>query len=134
MKRVSILTTLAMLFISGYIGFSTNYTQTINANETPPVIPKLVNVPRTNGFNINIDLNSEKVQLSELTDNKVKINISKKDSIVYREVPKPYPVKEIVEVPIKVPVWMNTPIVIVDNKVPIPKPDMPKIHLVTIRN
>lgn len=91
MKRLEMLSAILLLFICGFIGYSTNYVDTTRA-ETP-IIPKIVEVPKTT---FNLDFNNE--QLSADSKGSIQVNIVKKDSIIYRtkyvEVEKPYIVRE----------------------------------------
>ena len=65
----------------GYVGYTTNYVNTATANEV--TIPRFVDVPRTQGFNLDINLNNGLVTCNS-QEQDVKINIEKKDSIVYK--------------------------------------------------
>lgn len=81
MKRFEGILTLAMLVLGGYIGYVNDITNTATANETL-IIPRFTDVPRTKtGFDLNIDLNSNKVVVSQ--DENFSVNIQKKDSIIY---------------------------------------------------
>lgn len=81
MKKTLVLLTLAMMGFGGYIGYSTNYTNTATANEV--IIPRFVDVPRTNGFNLDINLNKNTVTCNS-TEQDVNVKIERKDSIIYR--------------------------------------------------
>lgn len=81
MKKVLVLLTLAMMGFGGYIGYSTSYVNTATANEA--TIPRFVDVPRTKGFNLNINLNKNTVTCNS-TEQGVEVNIERKDSIIYR--------------------------------------------------
>ena len=81
MKKTLVLLTLAMMGFGGYIGYTTNYVNTTTANEV--TIPRFVDVPRTNGFNLDINLNNGYVTCNS-QEQDVKINIERKDSIIYR--------------------------------------------------
>ena len=91
MKRLEMLSAMLLLFICGFIGYSTNYVDTARAEA--PIIPKIVEVPKTT---FNLDFNNE--QLSADSKGSIQVNIVKKDSIIYRtkyvEVEKPYIVRE----------------------------------------
>jgi hypothetical protein len=81
MKKTLVLLTLAMMGFGGYIGYTTNYINTATANEV--TIPRFVDVPRTQGFNLDINLNNGYVTCNS-QEQDVKINIERKDSIIYR--------------------------------------------------
>ena len=81
MKKTLVLLTLAMMGFGGYVGYSTNYVETATANEV--TIPRFVDVPRTQGFNLDINLNNGLVTCDS-QEQDIKINIERKDSIVYR--------------------------------------------------
>lgn len=82
MKKLLVLATLAMMGLGGYIGYSTNYVETATANEVK-TIPRFVDVPRTQGFNLDINLNNGYVTCNS-QEQDIKINIERKDSIIYR--------------------------------------------------
>ena len=75
------LTTLFMLGFGGYIGYTTNYVNTATANEVN--LPRLIDVPRTNGFKLNINLNNGNVTCDN-QEQDIKVNIERKDSIIYK--------------------------------------------------
>ena len=81
MKKTLVLLTLAMMGFGGYIGYTTNYVNTATANEV--TIPRFVDVPRTNGFNLDINLNNGTVTCNN-QEQDVNVNIQRKDSIIYR--------------------------------------------------
>ena len=81
MKKTLVLLTLAMMGFGGYIGYTTNYVNTATANEV--TIPRFVDVPRTNGFNLDINLNNGTVTCNNQEQN-ISVRIERKDSIVYR--------------------------------------------------
>lgn len=81
MKKTLVLLTLAMMGFGGYIGYSTNYVETATANEV--TIPRFVDVPRTQGFNLDINLNNGLVTCDS-QEQDIKVNIERKDSIIYR--------------------------------------------------
>lgn len=81
MKRNLVLLTLAMMGFGGYIGYTTNYVNTTTANEV--TIPRFVDVPRTNGFNLDINLNNGTVTCNNQEQN-INVRIERKDSIIYR--------------------------------------------------
>ena len=81
MKKTLVLATLFMLGFGGYIGYTTNYVNTATANEV--ILPRLIDVPRTNGFNLDINLNNGTVTCNNQEQN-VNVKIERKDSIVYR--------------------------------------------------
>lgn len=85
MKKFSlVLTTLIIFTICGFIGYSTNYTQTVKANDSPPLPMVVFNTkPITTGFNINLDMNTGKAVVSD-TDRDIQVNIQQKDSIITR--------------------------------------------------
>ena len=65
----------------GYVGNTTNYVNTATANEVK--LPRLIDVPRTQGFNLDIILNNGHVTCNS-QEQDVKVNIERKDSIIYR--------------------------------------------------
>ena len=81
MKKTLVLLTLAMMGFGGYIGYTTNYVNTATANEV--TIPRFVDVPRTNGFNLDINLNNGTVTCNNQEQN-VNVRIERKDSIIYQ--------------------------------------------------
>lgn len=81
MKKTLVLLTLAMMGFGGYIGYTTNYVNTATANEV--TIPRFVDVPRTNGFNLDINLNNGTVSCNNQEQN-IDVRIERKDSIIYR--------------------------------------------------
>ena len=93
--RKSILSALVVFLISGYIGFSTNYTNTSKASEV--VVLQPMKMPQQ-GFKLNLDLNKGTAVVSN-TEKDVKINVVRKDSIIYKTryrkvfVNKPVPVR-----------------------------------------
>ena len=80
MKKILVLATLAMLSFGGFVGYTTNYTNIVQAHE--PTIPRFIDVPRTNGFNLDINLNKGIVACNS-TEQDIEVNIQRKDSIVY---------------------------------------------------
>lgn len=80
-KKVLTLLTLAMMGFGGFIGYSTNYVETATANEV--TIPRFVDVPRTQGFNLDINLNNGLVTCNS-QEQDIKVNIERKDSIIYK--------------------------------------------------
>ena len=80
-KKVLVLLTLAMMGFGGFIGYSTNYVETATANEV--IVPRFVDVPRTQGFNLDINLNNGLVTCNS-QEQDIKVNIERKDSIIYR--------------------------------------------------
>ena len=96
-KKVLTLLTLAMMGFGGFIGYSTNYVETATANEV--IVPRFVDVPRTQGFNLDINLNNGHVTCNS-QEQDIKVNIERKDSIIYRtrvvtkEIIKPVKVRE----------------------------------------
>ena len=65
----------------GYIGYTTNYVNTATANEV--TIQRFVDVPRTNGFNLDINLNNGTVTCNN-QEQDINVRIERKDSIIYR--------------------------------------------------
>ena len=65
----------------GYVGYTTNYVESATANEV--TIPRFVDIPRTQGFNLDINLNNGHVTCNS-QEQGVKVNIERKDSIIYR--------------------------------------------------
>ena len=65
----------------GYIGYTTNYVNTATANEV--TLPRLVDVPRTNGFNLDINLNNGLIACNS-QEQGVNVKIERKDSIIYK--------------------------------------------------
>lgn len=85
MKKLNTLLVLTLAIISSILGYNTGPTEA-RAVETP-VIPRFVDVPRTNnlsGFNLNIDLNNGKVVVNDTNKNNISVNIQKKDSIIIK--------------------------------------------------
>ena len=83
-KFSTVLLTLIVFTICGFIGYSTNYTQTVKANDSPKTPLVVFNTePVVTGFNINLDLNTGKAVVRD-TDRNIKINIQRKDSIITR--------------------------------------------------
>lgn len=80
-NKVLVLLTLAMMGFGGYVGYTTNYVNTATANEVK--LPRLIDVPRTQGFNLDINLNNGHVTCNS-QEQDVKVNIERKDSIIYR--------------------------------------------------
>lgn len=81
MKKTLVLLTLAMMGFGGYVGYTTNYVESATANEV--TIPRFVDIPRTQGFNLDINLNNGHVTCNS-QEQGVKVNIERKDSIVYQ--------------------------------------------------
>lgn len=65
----------------GYVGYTTNYVNTATANEVK--LPRLIDVPRTQGFNLDINLNNGTVTCNN-QEQDVNVNIQRKDSIIYK--------------------------------------------------
>lgn len=83
-KFSTVLLTLIVFTICGFIGYSTNYTQTVKANDSPKMPLVVFNTePVVTGFNINLDLNTGKAVVRDI-DRDIKINIQRKDSIITR--------------------------------------------------
>lgn len=83
-KFSTVLLTLIIFTICGFIGYNTNYTQTVKANDSPKMPLVVFNTePVVTGFNINLDLNTGKAVVRD-TDRDIKINIQRKDSIITR--------------------------------------------------
>lgn len=80
-NKVLVLLTLTMMGFGGYVGYTTNYVNTATANEVK--LPRLIDVPRTQGFNLDINLNNGHVTCNS-QEQDVKVNIERKDSIIYR--------------------------------------------------
>lgn len=80
-NKVLVLLTLAMMGFGGYVGYTTNYVNTTTANEV--TIPRFVDIPRTQGFNLDINLNNGHVTCNN-QEQDIKVNIERKDSIVYK--------------------------------------------------
>lgn len=80
-NKTLVLLTLAMMGFGGYIGYTTNYVNTATANEV--TIPRFVDVPRTNGFNLDINLNNGTVTCNN-QEQDINVRIERKDSIIYR--------------------------------------------------
>ena len=104
MKKVLVLATLFMLGFGGYIGYTTNYVNTATANEV--TLPRLIDVPRTQGFNLDINLNNGQVTCDS-QEQDINVKIERKDSIIYqtrvvtKEVTKHVKVREMPPVRIK---------------------------------
>lgn len=86
MKRLSGIITILTIAISGYIGYTTNYTNKANATVTPSVLV-YTDVPKPQGFNLNIDLNTNRV-VANTQSKDINVDITKKDSIVYKYITK----------------------------------------------
>ena len=80
-NKTLVLLTLAMMGFGGYVGYTTNYVNTATAHEVN--LPRLIDVPRTQGFNLGINLNNGHVTCNS-QEQDVKVNIERKDSIIYR--------------------------------------------------
>lgn len=97
-NKILTLLTLAMMGFGGYVGYTTNYVNTATAHEVN--LPRLIDVPRTQGFNLDINLNNGTVTCNN-QEQDVNVNIQRKDSIVYqtrvvtKEVTKHVKVREI---------------------------------------
>lgn len=85
MKKIStVLTTLIIFTICGFIGYSTNYTQTVKANDSPPLPMVVFNTePVITGFKLDLNMNTGKTVVSD-TDRDIQVNIQRKDSIITR--------------------------------------------------
>ena len=70
-----------MMGFGGYVGYTTNYVNTATAHEVN--LPRLIDVPRTQGFNLDINLNNGTVTCNN-QEQDVNVNIQRKDSIIYR--------------------------------------------------
>lgn len=81
MKKTLVLLTLAMMGFGGYVGYTTNYVNTTTANEV--AIPRFVDIPRTQGFNLDINLNNGLVTCDS-QEQDIKVNVQRKDSIIYK--------------------------------------------------
>lgn len=83
-KFSTVLLTIIIFTICGFIGYSTNYTQTVKANDSPNVPLVVFNTkPVNTGFNLDIDLNTGKAVVSD-TNKEININVQRKDSIITR--------------------------------------------------
>ena len=80
-NKILTLLTLAMMGFGGYVGYTTNYVNTATAHEVN--LPRLIDVPRTQGFNLGINLNNGHVTCNN-QEQDVNVNIQRKDSIIYR--------------------------------------------------
>lgn len=85
MKKINtVLTTLIIFTICGFIGYSTNYTQTVKANDSPPLPMVVFNTePVITGFKLDLNMNTGKAVVSD-TDRDIQVNIQRKDSIITR--------------------------------------------------
>ena len=85
MKKIStVLTTLIIFTICGFIGYSTNYTQTVKANDSPPLPMVVFNTePVITGFKLDLNMNTGKAVVSDI-DRDIQVNIQRKDSIITR--------------------------------------------------
>ena len=85
MKKINtVLTTLIIFTICGFIGYSTNYTQTVKANDSPPLPMVVFNTePVITGFKLDLNMNTGKTVVSD-TDRDIQVNIQRKDSIITR--------------------------------------------------
>lgn len=80
-NKILTLLTLAMMGFGGYVGYTTNYVNTATAHEVN--LPRLIDVPRTQGFNLDINLNNGTVTCNN-QEQDVNVNIQRKDSIICR--------------------------------------------------
>ena len=80
-NKILTLLTLTMMGFGGYVGYTTNYVNTATAHEVN--LPRLIDVPRTQGFNLDINLNNGTVTCNN-QEQDVNVNIQRKDSIIYR--------------------------------------------------
>lgn len=80
-NKILTLLTLTMMGFGGYVGYTTNYVNTATAHEVN--LPRLINVPRTQGFNLDINLNNGLVTYNS-QEQGIKVNIERKDSIIYQ--------------------------------------------------
>ena len=80
-RKILAIATLFMMGFGGYIGYTTNYVNTATANEV--IVPRFVDIPRTQGFNLDINLNNGTVTCNS-QEQDVNINVQRKDSIVYK--------------------------------------------------
>jgi uncharacterized protein (UPF0128 family) len=80
-NKILTLLTLAMMGFGGYVGYTTNYVNTATAHEVN--LPRLIDVPRTQGFNLGINLNNGTVTCNN-QEQDVNVNIQRKDSIIYK--------------------------------------------------
>jgi hypothetical protein len=80
-NKILVLLTLAMMGFGGYVGYTTNYVNTATAHEVN--LPRLIDVPRTQGFNLDINLNNGLVTCNS-QEQDVSVKIERKDSIIYR--------------------------------------------------
>lgn len=85
MTKLSGIITILTVIISGYIGFTTNYTNTAKAENIP--IVRYIETPKPQGFSLNIDLNHNSV-VANTQSQGVNVDITKKDSIVYKYITK----------------------------------------------
>lgn len=81
MKKHFGIITILTIAISGWIGYSTNFTTEVKANDNP-IIFAYTDIPKPTGFNLFIDLNKNEVVAN--TSDKINVDIKKKDSIVYQ--------------------------------------------------
>ena len=80
-KKILAIATLFMMGFGGYIGYTTNYVNTATANEV--IVPRFVDIPRKQGFNLDINLNNGTVTCNS-QEQDVNVKIERKDSIIYR--------------------------------------------------
>lgn len=80
-NKILTLLTLTMMGFGGYVGYTTNYVNTATAHEVN--LPRLIDVPRTQGFNLDINLNNGTVTCNN-QEQDVNVNIQRKDSIIYK--------------------------------------------------
>lgn len=114
MKRLSGIITIFVMLLSGYIGYVTNYTNTSTAS--PPVV-KYYPEPKPYGFDLNIDLNHGRVVANAQSD--IKVNVTRKDSIIYKVIPKVIEKTKIVRVSEQPPVRKKNSVV----RIPISQPN-----------
>ena len=80
-RKILAIATLFMMGFGGFIGYTTNYVNTATANEV--IVPRFVDIPRKQGFNLDINLNNGTVTCNNQEQN-VNVRIERKDSIIYQ--------------------------------------------------
>lgn len=111
MNKLSGIITILTIAISGYIGFTTNYTNIAKAENVP--IVRYTDIPKPLGFNLSIDLNSNSV-VANTQSQGINVDITKKDSIVYKYLTKTVEKKKYIRISEQPPV--RKPVV----RIPIP--------------
>lgn len=96
-KMLHVISAIALIMFCGYVGYTSNYVEPASASNTP-VIPRFTDVPRGE-TNFSIDLNKGSLSVQSTSDEKIKVNVSQNDRIIYKtsvvEKPVPYIIREL---------------------------------------